>query len=606
VAHRHRMPFGAEPVEDGVRFALWAPGAERVEVELEAGRGPAHLPMTSKGGGWFRLLAAEAGPGSRYRFRIDGGASVPDPASRFQPEGVHGPSVVVDPSAHEWRDDGWGGRAWEEAVVYELHVGTFTPDGTYDGVARRLGELADLGVTAVELMPVAAFSGTRGWGYDGVLPFAPHEPYGPPGALKSLVDACHARGLMIFLDVVYNHFGPDGNYLHLYAPQFFTDRFQTPWGDAVDFSRRAVRDFVIHNALYWLEEFRFDGLRLDAVHAIRDDGSPDILEELAEAVHRRVGRGRAVHLSLENGKNQARYLARGEDGRPRHYVAQWNDDIHHALHVVATGEDQGYYEAYADDPHHHLCRCLAEGFAYQGEPFPYGEVRERGEPSAHLPPTAFVSFIQNHDQVGNRAFGERLEALGGGAAAEALATVLLLAPSPPLLFMGEEWGAPEPFLYFCDFHDELADAVREGRRREFARFPAFRDEGARERIPDPNAEETFRRSVLDWARRGEEGHRERLELYRELLDLRRREIVPRLAGVRGVAARCRRFGAGGVAAEWRLGDGVELGLLANLSGLPNDEAPAPGSRRLLRATDPGVGGELEEGRLSPWAVAWFL
>ncbi|HKS72878.1 MAG TPA: malto-oligosyltrehalose trehalohydrolase, partial [Terriglobales bacterium] len=397
----YSMPFGAEVVDDQtVRFRLWAPKARRVDL-VHGSRDV--IPMNFVGDGWFELLQ-KSGPGSLYRFQIDGGARVPDPASRFQPRDVHGPSEVIDASAFDWKDGNWLGRPWQEAVLYELHVGTFSEQGTFAGVEERLAYLADLGVTAIELMPLSDFPGTRNWGYDGVLPFAPDSQYGRPEELKHLIQSAHAKGLMMFLDVVYNHFGPEGNYLHEYAPQFFSDRHQTPWGRALNFDglgSREVRDFFIHNALYWLTEYHFDGLRLDAVNTIADDSSPDILTELAEAVRSKIGVQRQIHLVLENDDNRSRYLKRESDGRPGLYNAQWNDDIHHALHVAITGEHDGYYVDYSDCPVQHVERCLKEGFDYQGQPSNFRGGKSRGDPSAELPPSAFVSFLQNHDQVGN-------------------------------------------------------------------------------------------------------------------------------------------------------------------------------------------------------------
>ena len=428
--HRHAMPFGALITPEGVRFRLWAPASDRVELILDDGA----LELSQIGDGFWELTTDRATAGTTYMYRADGGLEVPDPASRMQVDDVHGPSVVVDPEAFEWHDDDWRGRRWEEAVLYELHVGAFSPEGTFAGVEARLDHLVDLGVTAVELMPVADFPGARGWGYDGVLPFAPDRVYGAPDDLKALVHAAHDRGLMVLLDVVYNHFGPEGNYLHLYAPQFFTDRYTTPWGAAVDLSLRPVRDFFLHNALYWLSEYRFDGLRLDAVHAIHDQGPVHVVDEIAHAVREGPGTERRVHLVLENDDNAARFLPRGADGLPVAATAQWNDDIHHVLHVLATGETDGYYADFAEDPARALLRCLTEGLVFQGDPSPYRGGEPRGEPSGHLPPAAFVSFAQNHDQVGNRAFGERLGELAPEEAVRAVETVLLLAPSPPLLF----------------------------------------------------------------------------------------------------------------------------------------------------------------------------
>ncbi|MFA7097756.1 MAG: malto-oligosyltrehalose trehalohydrolase [Gammaproteobacteria bacterium] len=603
---RHSMPFGAEVVDGGaVRFRLWAPAAARVDLCLERNGMVRELPLQPVGAGWYELVTAAAAAGSRYRFRIDGGLCVPDPASRFQPDDVQGPSQVIDPHAWEWQDDGWRGRPWEETVLYELHVDTFTPRGTFRGVQERLEHLLRLGVTAIELMPVADFPGERNWGYDGVLPFAPDSRYGTPEQLKELVQSAHQHGLMVFLDVVYNHFGPEGNYLHLYAPQFFTERHHTPWGAAINYDgpeRHWVRQFFIHNALYWLEEYRFDGLRLDAVHAIMDDSRPDILIELAEAVHDGLGRMRHIHLVLENDANAARYLQRGESGLPHWYVAQWNDDFHHALHVLGSGEHGGYYQDYRRETAALLGRCLTEGFAYQGEASAYRQGAPRGEPSRHLPPTAFVAFLQNHDQVGNRAFGERAAALMKPEALRALAAVYLLAPSIPLLFMGEEWGTTRPFLFFCDFGPELGPKVTEGRRREFARFPEFQDPEARARIPDPEAVDTFLASRLDWAEPGQPEHREWLDLYRRLLDLRRREIVPRLSGIQGAAAECRVLGERALQARWVLGDGSTLHLLANLGDADWSGGVQRPAGELLHSTS----ARLASGRLPAWTTAWFL
>ncbi|HEX7966715.1 MAG TPA: malto-oligosyltrehalose trehalohydrolase, partial [Stellaceae bacterium] len=540
----HELPFGAELVERGVRFRLWAPKAESVVLRLED---PGELPMGRAGGGWFELTTAAARAGSRYRYVVDGQA-VPDPASRYQPEDVHGPSEVIDPEAYEWNDAQWRGRPWEEIVLYELHTGTFSEHGDFAGVERHLDHLSRLGVTALELMPVADFPGKRNWGYDGVLLFAPDSRYGRPEDLKRLVDAAHSRGLAVFLDVVYNHFGPEGNYLHVYAPGFFTERHHTPWGAAINFdgkNARPVRGFYVENALYWLEEFRFDGLRFDAVHAIRDDSMRPILAEIAETVRARFKGERAVHLVLENDKNEARWLGQGL------FTAQWNDDVHHCLRVVTTGESAGYYADYADAPVERLGRALAEGYAYQGEQSTYRGER-RGEPSAHLPPTCFVDFIQNHDQVGNNAFGTRLTRLAKPEAIRVAATVYLLSPQIPMIFMGEEWGSDQPFPFFCDFGPDLADKVREGRRREFAKFPEFRDEKARERIPDPCDPATFFSAVLDWKAPERRPHAEWLAWYRRLLALRMREIVPRLAGMRGEAGRWRPLGSWALHVEWRL------------------------------------------------------
>ncbi|MCG6122296.1 MAG: malto-oligosyltrehalose trehalohydrolase [Microvirga sp.] len=557
------MPFGAQIGPDGsARFRLWAPAREAVALVID-GR---QESMIAADGGWHERIVEGVGAGTRYQFALEDGLLVPDPASRRQPEDVHGPSEVVDPAAYAWGDASWRGRPWSEAVIYELHVGTFTPEGGFRAIIGKLDHLVALGVTAIQLMPIADFPGGRNWGYDGVCLFAPDASYGRPDELKALVDAAHARGLMVFLDVVYNHFGPDGNYLHAYAPQFFTERRKTPWGAAIDYDgpdSRPVREFMIHNALYWLDEYHFDGLRLDAVHAILDDSETHLLDELAARVRDAFGEERRIHLVLENEENEAHRLERRGDGAPRAYAAQWNDDVHHVLHAAATGEDAGYYADYRGDTEK-LARALAEGFAYQGETMDY-RGSPRGEPSGHLPPTAFVAFIQNHDQVGNRAFGDRLTATRPAEVVRAVAAIYLLSPQIPMLFMGEEWAAAQPFPFFCDFNAELGEAVRRGRREEFARFPEFRDEAARERIPDPVAETTFRSAKLDWEDLAREPHAGWFDWYRRVLATRRAEITPRLARATGGGGAYRTFGDGAFRVDWRLGDGSRLRLVANLS-----------------------------------------
>ena len=596
---RHAMPFGTEITSDGVRFRLWAPDLPAVTLCIGAADDEARHAMAAAGDGWFEAQVPGTGAGTRYRFDVADGLLVPDPASRFNPDDVHAASEVVDPAAFDWQDADWRGRPWEDAVVYELHVGSFSPEGTFAGVEARLDYLVELGVTAIELMPVADFPGERGWGYDGVLPFAPESRYGRPEDLKSLVQAAHARGLMVLLDVVYNHFGPEGNYLHVYAQPFFSQRHHTLWGAAINFDgagSRTVREFFIHNALYWLTEYRFDGLRLDAVHAIADDSTPHILDELAQRVHEAFHDVRPVHLVLENDANQARYLG------PGRYAAQWNDDIHHALHVLATGETDGYYGDYADSPITHLGRCLAEGFAYQGDPSTYRNGEARGEPSAHLPPLAFVSFLQNHDQVGNRAFGERITQLSSPEALRAVVAVMLLAPAVPLVFMGEEFGAETPFPFFCDFGDDLRAAVTDGRRREFARFAQFADPAAQATIPDPAELDTCAAAKIDWATLDAPRHAEWLAYYRELLALRRDVLVSRLAGIDGNSARFDVLSPTALAVRWRLGDGAIWHLVANLGETPFT-ASAPAGTPVFT-----LGATTENGTLAlaPWSVVWTL
>ena len=594
----HDMPFGAQVLDRGVRFRLWAPTATDVALVLDG----EERPLPEIGEGWRELVVPEARAGQRYAFRIDGGLVVPDPASRFQPEDAHKPSLIVDPRSYTWQDRAWRGRPWEETVIYELHVGTATPEGTYAGLMARLEDLRDLGVTAVELMPLADFPGRRNWGYDGVLPYAPDSAYGSPDDLKRLIDRAHALGLMLFIDVVYNHFGPSGNYLHAYAKTFFTERHHTPWGAGLNFdgpNGRPVRDFFIHNALYWLEEFHVDGLRFDAVHAILDDSEPHVLTELAERVRAAVT-DREVHLVLENDANQARYLERDEAGRPRLYTAQWSDDVHHCWHALLTGETDNYYVDYGEDTVRLLGRSLAEGFAYQGEASPHRQGEARGEPSAHLPPQAFVAFLQNHDQIGNRAFGERISALAPPERLALARAALLLAPQPPLLFMGEEWASSAPFLFFCQFDEqELSNAVREGRRREFAGFRAFSDPEVMTRIPDPTDRDSFVRSRIDWAEAGGGAHAEVLAETRRLLRLRRDEVVPLLSTpFLGAAHALPEPEALEVA--WRFAGGT-LHLLANFGAAPVS-LQAPDGGRVVWAS-PGVrdvGGLVT---LAPWSGA---
>jgi maltooligosyltrehalose trehalohydrolase len=507
--------------EGGIRFRLWAPKEDEIALLID-GHDP--IPMTPNGGGFFEVFVNGLSAGARYMFALSSGRRVPDPASRFQPDDVNGPSEAVDPRSYRWRES-WKGREWDEIVLYELHLGAFSPEGTFAGAARKLDHLANLGVTAVEIMPVSDFKGRWNWGYDGAFPYAPDASYGRPEDFKAFVEAAHARGIAVLLDVVYNHFGPEGNFLSLYAPDFFTSRHKTPWGDAIQLDgpkSRPVRDFFIENAEYWLEEFHLDGLRFDAVHAIKDDSRPDLLDELATRLRARFTR--PIHLILENEDNVPSRLTRHGD-KADLYSAQWNDDIHHVLHVAATRETSGYYAAYGSTEL--LGKAIAEGFAYQGQMMPYRNA-PRGGPSAGLPPDAFVSFIQNHDQIGNRAFGERLNSLAPPEVIRALAGVYLLAPQIPMLFMGEEWGATSPFLFFCDFTGKLAQAVRKGRREEFSRFPEFADPERVAKIPDPCAESTFLASKLDWSRI-DATH---LAAYRELLEIRRKFVQPLLPSIR--------------------------------------------------------------------------
>jgi len=568
--------WGAHEGERGHwQFATWAPAARSLELLLEAHA----LPMQPTGDGWFQLSTAAA-PGMRYRFRIDGDVALADPAARAQPEGLFGPSALLRDD-FVWQHHAWRGRPWREAVIYEVHVGA--AGGSYDALRAQLPHLAALGFTAIELMPLATFPGTRNWGYDGVLPFAPSAAYGTPDALKALVDAAHGLGLMVLLDVVYNHFGPDGNVLSTLAPTFFREAVHTPWGAAVDFRRPEVQAYFIDNALMWLQEYRFDGLRLDAVHAIHP---PAFLDTLRQRVRDALP-DREVALILENERNEASLLARG-------FTAQWNDDFHNALHALLTGEHEGYYRDFADAPLQRLVRVLAEGFAWQGEVNHSGQAR--GEPSAGLSPRQFVVFAQNHDQIGNRAQGERLVQLAGPRRA-ALATALTaLTPMIPLFFLGEPWGARTPFLFFTDHRAPLDAQVREGRRAEFAHFSSFRDEDRRQRIPDPNAPATFAQSRSAWPSHEDADAMAGLRWFAQLLSVRADYLTAdgevRSLGAEQVAPAALRAGWQLPGAQWWI-------------GFNSGDAPAavslPPGKEVFRLGEP-----LLDGRLAPDSLCAVL
>ena len=579
--------FGPRLTKDGALFHLWAPAAKRVDLLLET----AHA-MTRSDDGWFSGEIRDVAAGTRYKFRIDDEIDVPDPASAFQPEDVFGPSEVIDHAAYPWRAADWRGRPWREAVIIETHVGTFTQDGSYHAMIEKLDHLVQTGITALELMPLADFAGTRNWGYDGVLWYAPDSAYGRPDDLKALIDGAHLRGLMVFLDVVYNHFGPEGNYLGRYAPGFFTE-VQTPWGSAIDYRVPQVRAFAIENALHWLREYRFDGLRLDAVNSIAEPGGLSLLRDLSAAAGELAAEtGRHIHLVLENGDNRASILDATQDPPRGKYRAQWNDDYHHASRVLMTKESQGYYSDYQRSPLDDIARSLSSGFVYQGEMSAF-RGRKRGEPSGDLAPTAFINFLQNHDQIGNRAFGDRLECVAKPEAIEAALAVMLLAPAIPMLFMGEEWGSKTPFPFFCDFKGDLADAVRKGRRSEYAwAYDKYGDE-----IPDALAPATFQSAALDWNERDEPVAQRQLRRLQELLAIRRREIVPRLAGATFGAAKAAADGL--LTAHWRMGDDATLRLLANLS-----DREAANTSDVLKGTLIW-GSELGE-RVPPWSVHWRI
>jgi maltooligosyltrehalose trehalohydrolase len=579
--------FGPRLTSDGTRFRLWAPAAKRVDVML-----PQPHAMARGEDGWFSADIASVQAGARYKFCIDDDIDVPDPASAFQPDDVFGPSEVIDHKTYPWRAADWRGRPWQEAVILEAHVGTFTREGTYRAMIDRLDHLAETGITALELMPLADFAGSRNWGYDGVLWYAPDSAYGRPEDLKALIDAAHRRGLMMMLDVVYNHFGPEGNYLGRYAPSFFTDA-HTPWGSAIDYRVKQVRAFAIENALSWLRDYRFDGLRLDAVNSIVEPGGLSLLHDISAAAGQfATETGRQIHLVLENGDNRASILDAAQDPPQGKYRAQWNDDYHHAWRVLMTGEKQGYYVDYQQAPIADVARALASGFVYQGEPSAF-RGHNRGEPSGHLAPTAFINFLQNHDQIGNRALGDRLESATDPRAVEAALAVLLLSPSIPMLFMGEEWGSKTPFPFFCDFGGDLADAVRKGRRVELAwAYAEYGDE-----VPDALDRSTRDSAVLDWNEPNTPAAQRRLALVRKLLKVRRQEIVPRLANVAFGEASADESRL--LTAHWRIADGTKLSLLANLSDHTIRHTPDKPEGTLIWGTELGDS-------VPPWTVLWRI
>lgn len=600
--------FGTQNLGGGrILFRLWAPSAVKVDLYVELADLLNTFAMQGEKGGWFSVVIELSTKfPCLYWFCIDDSLKVPDPASRYQPSDVHGPSLLVLASERKNRTPGkWRGRPWSETIIYELHVGTFTPQGTLTAATAKLDYLVDLGITAIELMPLADFPGGRNWGYDGVLPYAPDSSYGTVADLHCFIEAAHARNLMVFLDVVYNHFGPEGNYLYVYAKPFFTDCYQTTWGSAIDYQgpmAATVRRFFIENALFWLEEFGFDGLRLDAVHTIFDDSKTHFLQELAQIIQNGPGRERHIHLMLENDDNNVHYLQWSISSGKNCYAAQWNDDIHHAFHVLLTGESEGYYGDYFDKAIDLLGRCLAEGFAWQGERSPFRGNRHRGEPSGQLAPTRFVSFLQNHDQIGNRALGERLSSLTAPEPLRAATAALLLGPAIPLLFMGQEWATQCPFLYFCHFEPNLATLVAAGRRKEFASFAQFNNPRKQEMIPDPNREETFSRSILKWQEIEEEGHRQWLVFHKDLLRLRREKIVPLLDLVCSGKTSYRRLSPQSLRVIWFLKDGRKLILLLNLGGLPVAEVIQPTGEIILT-----VGEKSKEPHLlAPFFCGWYL
>jgi maltooligosyltrehalose trehalohydrolase len=502
---------------------VWAPRRRKVEVVFEGEGGQAAFELEREEGGYFSALASEASAGTLYRFRLDGEDYLyPDPASRFQPRGPHGPSRVVDPTKFRWADGEWRGAALKGQVIYELHVGTFTREGTLEEARRELPELARLGVTCVELMPLAEFPGRFGWGYDGVDLYAPTHLYGEPDDLRRFVNEAHAAGVAVILDVVYNHLGPDGNYLRQFAEDYFTDRHETEWGEALNFdgpNSKHVREFFLSNARYWVEEFHMDGLRLDATQSVHDDSDEHILSALARAV-REAAAGRGTIIVGENEPQETR-LVRAPEQRGYGLDGLWNDDFHHSAWVALTGHDEAYYSDYRGTPQEFVS-AAKYGYLYQGQRYKWQRHR-RGTPTFGLPPEVFVNYMQNHDQVANSARGLRAHELTSPGRLRAMTALLLLAPQTPLLFMGQEFASSAPFLYFADHEAELAEKVRRGRAEFLAQFRSVATRETRARLADPGDARTFERCKLDFAER--ERHAEVYEMHRDLLRLRREDSV---------------------------------------------------------------------------------
>jgi malto-oligosyltrehalose trehalohydrolase len=539
--------WGPQFSSNGTRFKLWAPNQSQVKLRL----GDDH-PMTRLQDGWFELDIDEQPFGSPYGFVLDDGSVVSDPASRQQQSDVLGLSILTNPKAYQWQNPQWKGRRWHETVICEVHVGTFTSEGTFNAAAAKLSHLAAIGVTAIELLPLAQFPGTRGWGYDGVLQYAPHAAYGTPDELKAFVDVAHGMGLMVFLDVVYNHFGPEGNFLGQYAAEFFRDK-HNDWGQEIAFEQQPVRRYFIENALYWLQEFRFDGLRFDAVDEVKDGSSPHILEEIPAAVRKHIT-GRHVHLMIENPPNGTDLLVDGL------FDADWNDGFHHVVHRIVTGQTSGIFEKFADDPFGKLRKIMSEGYADAGKP----TISTNRPPSASLQPTSFIHFLQNHDQIGNRALGDRLHTNIDEQTHRSLTAMLLLSPQIPLLFMGETYRDDTPFHFFADYTGELASIIRDNRAPEAENFGGYPEGFSADDIPDPNAEATFLGSKINWTQSGTREGQAWSNWLRRLLDVRRELIVPHLPNVQANSGKILDAPDRCVFVDWTLGD-IILQLRLNLS-----------------------------------------
>jgi maltooligosyltrehalose trehalohydrolase len=515
-----RYPIGAEVTAGGVAFRVWAPLRQTVAVAIEAGR---EYPLQREPGGYFAATVAEAHAGARYRFRLDQDKTLyPDPASRFQPDGPHGPSQVVDPAAYSWRDRNWHGVTLAGQVIYEMHVGTFTPEGSWAAAAEKLPLLKETGVTVIEMMPVNDFPGRFGWGYDGVNLFAPTRIYGEPDDLRRFIDAAHGLGIGVILDVVYNHLGPDGNYLACFAKSYFTDRYENEWGEAINFDgddAGPVREFFIANAAYWIDEFHFDGLRLDATQSMHDASKEHVIAALGQAARKAAG-SRSIIVVAENEPQHTKLVCPPERGGYG-LDALWNDDFHHSAMVALTGRNEAYYEDHDGTPQEFIA-AAKYGYLFQGQFYAH-QGKRRGRPGLDVPPAAYITFIQNHDQIANSATGLRLDRLTSPGRLRAMTALMLLMPGTPMLFQGQEFAASAPFHYFADHKPDLAKLVRKGRHEFMTQFPSIADKTMRRRLADPGATKTFEACKLDWSEF--ETHKEALALHRDLLRLRRDDPV---------------------------------------------------------------------------------
>ncbi len=561
----HGKGWGARIRDDGrAEFRIWAPGPDWMGVVI----GDQRLTMENQGDGWYEAVVDNVAPGTPYRFRLPSGQEVADPASRAQFTDVHGASLLVDHRSYTWRNSAFKGRPWHEAVILEIHIGTFTTEGTFRAAIEKLERVRDAGFTAIEIMPVSHFRGERGWGYDGVLPYAPHVAYGSPDDLKALIDAAHGLNLMVFMDVVYNHFGPEGNYLHKYAESFFRSDEPTPWGEAVAFEKPAVRRYFLDNACMWIGDYHIDGLRFDATEQIRDESEEHFLEEISRTLRHRF-HDRYLHLISEDQRCRKAYLVRGDGNQPKVFTATWADSLHHSLHVRVTGEGVGHYKQVADDNWGKVQRATAVGLL-------------RPEGDQVVPADAFINFIQNHDQIGNRAYGNRLNTMIEPRLYETLTAMMLLVPQVPMMFMGEEYGETNPFCFFADFTGDLAEAMRANRVTEAENFGGMPVGKTRKDLPDPMDPATFKASKLDWQHADTYQGRARRDFVRSLIDLRQHHIAPLIAKGAPVEGRVIETSDGLLAVDWNFPDG-RLSLRMNLSDSPRSLPEVTGA--IIYATD---------------------